>query len=424
MLSHSLVGWGWLLRTLPRTTDASYFMFNLGLAVAGLGAVLLGASDVQVPSLSLGLAFVAAFALVDAMSIRLSGGDTVFVDGAIALAAVILLPPSSAVVCSLLGVVLGAVFDTRNRKPLVVRLGEILRRPLLVAGLALLAGLVLDRDALAAGSALSLAVAMGLGFLYSAADFSLLIVGVSLERRIRLAGTAAGMGRSLVALYAAHMSLGVAIALLYPRGRLLGFAIMVALALLIQYSFNLLLRTKAAYGETIQALVRASELQAGEDEQGHSQRVADMAVHAGRILGLPSKALERLNYGALLHELGRIGMEEGTQLAVVLADHPDRGADIVGGIPFLSSAQAMIRFQSSEPSDSDAALSVEDATCARLIGVCCGLDRLVMNHPAGWRSWASVEEHSNVFSPEAEPRVRQAVWKAAQQVARTTYIRS
>ncbi len=157
----------------------------------------------------------------------------------------------------------GATFDTRSRKSLVVRLGEILRRPLLVAGLSVLAAMTLNRQALAGGDFAVLAWILVLGLIHSCADFCLLAIGMALEKGIGFWSSMSGLGRSLGALYAAHVSLGVAAALLYPSGHLLAFAVTVTLVLLIQYSFNLLLRTRGAYGETIQALVRASELQLG-----------------------------------------------------------------------------------------------------------------------------------------------------------------
>ncbi|KAF0208986.1 MAG: hypothetical protein FD171_627 [Actinobacteria bacterium] len=391
--------------------EAGFFAFNLVLAAAGLGVALAHVSGLGSINLNTALVFTVAYALIDAMSVRLSRGDTVFVDGAIALASAILLGPATAVTTCLLGVVLGATFDTRNRKALVARLSEILRRPLLVAGLAYLSSTSLDLGRLAGGDARALLIVIALGFLYAAADFVLLVVGVSLEKSQSLVSSATGLMRSLSALYAAHVSLGVATVLLFPSGRLWGLAVMIALVLLIQYSFNLLLKTRGAYGETIQALVRASELQAGSDGQGHSQRVADMAVSAGRSMGLSSSTLERLNYAAMLHEIGRIGIEEPASSAIASADYSTRGADIVLRIPFLESTQAMIRHQCADSSALDANLSRDEAICAQLIGVCCLLDRTMPERSRRWRSHESSAVRLREFAPGLDDEVLDAVAK-------------
>jgi hypothetical protein len=267
----------------------------------------------------------------------------------------------------------------------------------------------LDRQALLDGNTAALVVALGLGVCFSLADFVLLAVGTALEKHIGVWSSALGLARSLTALYAAHISLGVVAALLVPGGHLWGLAVVVVLVLLIQFSFNLLLKTKGAYGETIQALVRASELQAGPSEDGHAQRVADMCVHAGRLLGLSSKSLERLNYAALLHEIGRIGLDATAESGSLDSAHPQRGADIIGGIPFLASAQTMIRNQSASPPEGGLALDDEDALCAQLIGVCCALDRLI-GSTLGRRWTADVLEAGlSECAPAIDIRVRAAV---------------
>lgn len=384
--------------------------------MAGLLVALIHASGMRVADYMVMLGFVVAYALVDAMNVRLARGDTVFIDGAIALASVFVLSPSEAVISCLLGVALGAMFDTRNQKQLVVRLGEILRRPLLVAALAALTTIWLDLGALAAGNTVALLEALGLGVVYSVVDFALLAIGTSLEKHIGIWSAVLGLSRPLTALYASHISLGVVAALLVPRGRLWGLGVLVLLVLLIQYSFNLLLKTKGAYGETIQALVRASELQSGAAEAGHAQRVADLCVHAGRLLGLSSKALERLNYAALLHEVGRIGLDETMGPVEVLARYPERGAAIVGGIPFLASVQAVIGSQSAHANAGSAALDEEDTLCARLVGVCCVLDRfIILNDGRRWTR-ESLAKGLDECAPQLDARLRTAVLDASRRV--------
>jgi putative nucleotidyltransferase with HDIG domain len=58
---------------------------------------------------------------------------------------------------------------------------------------------------------------------------------------------------------------------------------------------------------TLTALARAIDAKSGWTS-GHSERVTDLAVNIGRRLGLPTKDLETLHRGGLLHDIGKIGI--------------------------------------------------------------------------------------------------------------------
>lgn len=44
--------------------------------------------------------------------------------------------------------------------------------------------------------------------------------------------------------------------------------------------------------------------------RGHCNRMRDMCVHMGRIIGLPPAEIEAIEYASLLHDLGKIGVRE------------------------------------------------------------------------------------------------------------------
>jgi putative nucleotidyltransferase with HDIG domain len=106
-----------------------------------------------------------------------------------------------------------------------------------------------------------------------------------------------------------------------------------------------------AYLETIRAL--ASAIDAKDPyTRGHSDRVAQLAVEIGRELGLDAAELRVLEFGGILHDVGKIGIPEQVLLkpsrltpeefAVVKA-HSVIGAEIVRGVEFLKSAEPAIR---------------------------------------------------------------------------------
>jgi HD-GYP domain-containing protein (c-di-GMP phosphodiesterase class II) len=133
------------------------------------------------------------------------------------------------------------------------------------------------------------------------------------------------------------------------------------------YTFNHMSRELATYDGENQRLIRALErgyldtirsLAAAVDAKdpytrGHSERVASLAVEIGRQMGLSEADLTTLEYGGILHDIGKIGIPDailakrGTltpeEMALV-RDHPAIGADIVGGIAFLKDALPCILY--------------------------------------------------------------------------------
>jgi putative two-component system response regulator len=64
--------------------------------------------------------------------------------------------------------------------------------------------------------------------------------------------------------------------------------------------------------DAIESLVSALEAK-DKYTAGHSRRVTKIAVDSGRILGLNSEELENLRWAALLHDIGKIGIDSSVQ---------------------------------------------------------------------------------------------------------------
>jgi putative nucleotidyltransferase with HDIG domain len=102
-----------------------------------------------------------------------------------------------------------------------------------------------------------------------------------------------------------------------------------------------------SYQATLQALSAALDARDRETE-GHSQRVTRYALHLARALGLvDQQTLESLKWGALLHDVGKIGVPDAILLKPAqLSDeewqhmrrHPETGFAILRDIAFLQRA--------------------------------------------------------------------------------------
>jgi len=119
-----------------------------------------------------------------------------------------------------------------------------------------------------------------------------------------------------------------------------------------QENRRLIAALEAGYLATIQSL--ASAIDAKDPyTRGHSQRVSYWAVEIGRELGLAGDELKALEYGGLLHDIGKIGIAEpilrkttalDAQEMAAMRGHPTIGAEILKDVAFLETAAAAVHF--------------------------------------------------------------------------------
>jgi len=105
-----------------------------------------------------------------------------------------------------------------------------------------------------------------------------------------------------------------------------------------------------AYNSTLTALVRS--LDAREKEVGsHSERVMNYAVFLAKKMGICGKELEELAKGALLHDIGKIGISDNILLKpgqlddsdwIEMRKHPQVGYAILSEITFLKEPTEII----------------------------------------------------------------------------------
>jgi putative nucleotidyltransferase with HDIG domain len=102
--------------------------------------------------------------------------------------------------------------------------------------------------------------------------------------------------------------------------------------------------TEAAYTGAIRALATALDAR-DPYTAGHSDRVSALSVAIGRSLALSADELEVVRLGALLHDIGKIGVPDDVlrkPSALTAAEfdaikqHPVLGARILRSVPFLA----------------------------------------------------------------------------------------
>ncbi|MCA1620053.1 MAG: response regulator [Acidobacteria bacterium] len=105
-----------------------------------------------------------------------------------------------------------------------------------------------------------------------------------------------------------------------------------------------------AYRTTLKALVAALETR-DQETHGHSERVVGFSLRLGLEFGLDREQMRSLEFGSLLHDIGKIGVpdailrkparlteEEWREMRL----HPAHGRQILSGIEFLAGASRVV----------------------------------------------------------------------------------
>ncbi len=105
-----------------------------------------------------------------------------------------------------------------------------------------------------------------------------------------------------------------------------------------------------AYRTTLKALTAALETRDLETH-GHSERVVSFSLRLGRELGLTREQLRSLEFGSLLHDIGKIGVPDAILRKPAaltgaewerMREHPLLGQQILRGIEFLEGAARVV----------------------------------------------------------------------------------
>jgi putative nucleotidyltransferase with HDIG domain len=190
----------------------------------------------------------------------------------------------------------------------------------------------------------------------------------------------------------AFIPIGAIIALVYTafgKWTLLLFLVPVFLA---RYSFKLYIEMKEAHINTVAALTSAIDAN-DPYTHGHSYRVSRYALRVGRALGLPARDMEILEYGALLHDIGKIAIKHDILLKkerltdqefLSLKQHPTVGADIVENLKFLREAAVLVRYHHEQPNGRGYPEGLRGHNIplgARIILVCDAFDAMTSDRP-------------------------------------------
>jgi putative nucleotidyltransferase with HDIG domain len=142
-----------------------------------------------------------------------------------------------------------------------------------------------------------------------------------------------------------------------------------------------------AYRSTLRALTAALETRDSETH-GHSERVVTYSLRLGREYGLEQNEMKALEFGSLLHDIGKIGVPDAIlrkpakltdEEWVRMREHPLHGQQILRGIDFLKHSSRVVAQHHEKWDGSGYPLGLrgeEIDICARIFAVADAYDAI------------------------------------------------
>ena len=176
-----------------------------------------------------------------------------------------------------------------------------------------------------------------------------------------------------------------------------------------------------AYRSTLKALTAALETRDSETH-GHSERVVSYSLRLGREYGLNSEEMKSLEFGSLLHDIGKIGVPDSIlrkpaklteEEWVRMREHPLHGQQILRGIEFLQGAARVVAQHHEKWDGSGYPLGLrgeEIDICARIFAVADAFDAITSDrvYRRGKSYEAAAQELDDWAGRQFDPKVVEA----------------
>jgi len=371
-------------------SSLAFKLYYFGFILAGFLLFAILVRDFPLPRFPEVLLFAFMIVVADTAQIALPrGGASIYASSPLDLAAIVLLGPSAAVLVEAIASFFSEVVVQRR-----AAFKYAFNVPLLImtVGVAGLAYWAFPSHWTALDTPLFLVPLTACSIVYYLVNtFSIsIIIALRGKKRVMQIWKQNYMWTFLHVL--AFIPLGAIIALVYTAygtWTLLLFLVPIFLA---RYTFKLYVEMKEAHINTVAALTSAID-SSDPYTHGHSYRVSRYALRVGRALGLSARDVEILEYGALLHDIGKIAIRHEILLKkerltdqefLTLKQHPTVGADIVENLKFLREAAVLVRYHHEQPNGRGYPEGLKGDAIpmgSRIILVCDAFDAMTSDRP-------------------------------------------
>lgn len=163
----------------------------------------------------------------------------------------------------------------------------------------------------------------------------------------------------------------------------------------------LVAQLQQAYEASLTVLANAIDIR-DPYTRGHVERVTAYTQELANQLGINGQVLENLRFGAILHDIGKIIVQENSLFKQDPLDenewfeikkHPVTGADMIKDIPFLASAMPVVRYHHERWDGSgypEHLSGYQIPIGARIVAVADGFDAMTIDRP--YRSALSLQQ--------------------------------
>ncbi|MEA3453807.1 MAG: HD domain-containing protein [Candidatus Caldatribacteriota bacterium] len=192
--------------------------------------------------------------------------------------------------------------------------------------------------------------AIACALVYYLVNSNLFIMVIHLAEGISIWSIWKNQLKGIIATYVALAPIGFIMAMVYVSIGIWGIILFFFPLILARRSFELYTKMRKVYLDTIRALAAAIDAK-DPYTKGHSERVAEMSLALAQELNLSDKDIENIEYTALLHDIGKIGVADnilGKKSSLTdkefdkIKEHTIIGAKIIEPVDFLKNSYEAI----------------------------------------------------------------------------------
>ena len=185
---------------------------------------------------------------------------------------------------------------------------------------------------------------------YCIVNITFFVMVVSFAQNVRIKKIWRTSIKEMIPSYIAEAPMGFLMAIVYTEVGIVGILLFFLPLLLARRSFELYTKMRKVYLDTIRALAAAIDAK-DPYTKGHSERVSEMSVVLAQELNLSDNYIENIEYTALLHDIGKIGIDDSIlgkkgsltdQEFDKIKEHTIMGANIIQPVDFLKNSYRAI----------------------------------------------------------------------------------